>query len=96
MYSISPELYREAAQRLCDAIDGGNYFSGTLAFLSGIAECRLTCTVIVYRQSQGLPEGGGAMICDLIPVWWEFHTVVEGEEVINDFSFGDLKQWVVA
>ena len=32
MYSVSSELYHEAAARLSDAIDGGNYFSGSLAF----------------------------------------------------------------
>ena len=35
MYSVSPELYHEAAARLSDAIDGGNYFSGSLAFRFG-------------------------------------------------------------
>ena len=26
-YSVSPELYRETAVRLADALDGGGYFS---------------------------------------------------------------------
>ena len=49
MYSVSPELYHEAAARLSDAIDGGNYFSGSLAFRFGDTDCRLTASVIVYR-----------------------------------------------
>lgn len=42
MYSVSSELYHEAAARLSDAIDGGNYFSGSLAFRFGDTDCRLT------------------------------------------------------
>lgn len=57
MYSVSPELYHEAAARLSDAIDGGNYFSGSLAFRFGDTDCRLTASVIVYRGRLSLPEG---------------------------------------
>ncbi|MFR5441984.1 hypothetical protein [Alistipes sp.] len=60
MYSVSPELYHEAAARLSDAIDGGNYFSGSLAFRFGDTDCRLTASVIVYRGRLSLPEGGAA------------------------------------
>ena len=58
MYSVSPELYHEAAARLSDAIDGGNYFSGSLAFRFGDTDCRLTASVIVYRGRLSLPKGG--------------------------------------
>ena len=56
MYSVSPELYHEAAFDLSDAIDGGNYFSGSLAFRFGDTDCRLTASVIVYRGRLSLPE----------------------------------------
>ena len=87
MYSVSPELYHEAAARLSDAIDGGNYFSGSLAF-------RLTASVIVYRGRLSLPEGGQHPVTDLVPVWWEFHTTQAGGEVLNDFDFSELKRCV--
>ena len=60
MYSVSPELYHEAAARLSDAIDGGNYFSGSLAFRFGDTDCRLTASVIVYRGRLSLPDGGNS------------------------------------
>ena len=83
MYSVSPELYHEAAARLSDAIDGGNYFSGSL-----------TASVIVYRGRLSLPEGGQHPVTDLVPVWWEFHTTQAGGEVLNDFDFSELKRCV--
>ena len=41
MYSVSPELYQEVAARLADAVDGENYFSGSLAFRFGDTDLSL-------------------------------------------------------
>lgn len=95
MYSLSPELYHEAAHRLCAAIGCENYFSGSVTFLFGDTECRLTASVVVYRKRLSLPEGVTEAICDLIPVWWEFHTTAQEGEVINDFCFTELKGYIV-
>jgi hypothetical protein len=88
------KVIHEAAARLSDAIDGGNYFSGSLAFRFGDTDCRLTASVIVYRGRLSLPEGGQHPVTDLVPVWWEFHTTQAGGEVLNDFDFSELKRCV--
>lgn len=95
MYTVSPELYEEVAVRLCDAIDGENYFSGSIAFQYDEVACRLTTSVIVYRRHASLPEGESHAITDLVPVWWEFHTSDEGGEQLNDFSFTALRSRLV-
>ena len=56
MYSVSSELYLEVAARLAEAIGGGSYFSGSLTFPFGDMECRLTASVIVYRQRRRSAE----------------------------------------
>lgn len=94
IYSVSSELYLEAASRLLDAIGAGSYFSGSLTFPFGDTECRLTASVIVYRQCESLPEGDREVISDLVPVWWEFHTTETCGEVPNDFSFSGLKAFL--
>ena len=91
IYSVSTELYLEVAARLAEAIGGGSYFSGSLSFAFGDTECRLTASVIVYRRVERLPEGDRDVIADLVPVWGEFHSAGEGGEVLNDFSFSDLR-----
>ena len=78
MYSVSSELYLEVAARLAEAIGGGSYFSGSLTFPFGDMECRL-------------PEGDRDAIADLVPVWWEFHTVGSDGEALNDFSFSEVR-----
>ena len=99
MYSVSPELYQEVAARLADAVDGENYFSGSLAFRFGDTDCRFTASVIVYRGRVSLPEGvrheGDAEpVSDLVPVWWEFHTFSAEGEMLNDFDFSEMKRFV--
>ena len=83
-YSVSSALYREAAARLADAIDGGSYFSGSVRFdFDGMA-CCLRASVIVYRRRESLPEG------EFRPIV-ESHTVGEAGEFLNAFSFSELK-----
>ena len=92
MYSVSSELYLEVAARLAEAIGGGSYFSGSLTFPFGDMECRLTASVIVYRRGGRAPPGGDRdAIADLVPVWWEFHTVGSDGEALNDFSFSEVR-----
>lgn len=91
MFLVLPELYREAAERLCGAIGNQSYFSGTILFSFDGTECRMTTSVIVYREKILLPDGDTEVIANLVPVWWEFHTSICGEEVSNDFSFSEMK-----
>lgn len=92
MYSVSSELYREVAARLADAVGPKSYFSGSVCFPFGGVECRLTASVVVYRQQVSYPEGEADEIADLVPVWWEFHTTDDAGEQLNDFSFRELRR----
>ena len=92
MYHILPELYDAAVEALLECIGCEEYFSGSVDFDYGDVECRLTVSVIVYRRLVVLPEGEREPVCDLVPVWWEFHTVVDGEELLNDFSFTGIRE----
>ena len=94
LYSVSPDLYRETAGRLAEAIGSEGYFSGSLSFPFDGLDCRLTASVIVYRGRVSYPESETNAIRDLVPVWWEFHTVGEEGERLNDFSFSELRRWL--
>lgn len=92
MYLVSAELYDLAADLLVERIDRSDYFSGTVEFEYGGVECRLTASVIVYRRREVLPEGEYDRISDLVPVWWEFHTMIGGVERLNDFTFSEIRE----
>lgn len=94
IYTVSLALYLEALERLLDAIGPRGYFSGSVDFRFEGVGCRLTASVIVARRRVRLPEGERDAVADLVPVWWEFHTVAEEGELLNDFSFAALRALV--
>ena len=94
MYEISTSLYLDIADRLVAAIGGREFFSGVVTVHSGDVECRLICTLIVERSR--VAEGASlSPISNLLPVWWECHTLVGGEELLNDFCFSELKATIL-
>lgn len=92
MYNILPELYDITTEMLLERVGRSEYFSGSIEFDYGDVECRLTVSVIVYRRREVLPEGELDLVCDMVPVWWEFHTTVGGEERLNDFLFTEIRE----
>lgn len=89
MYEITPTLYLELATLLLEQIGTRDFFAGAVTVNDGDVECRLICTVVVYRDRRNTRH-----ITSLSPVWWELRTT-EGEEVkSNDFSFGEMMQYV--
>lgn len=95
MYEISSLVYHEIADRLMAAIGGKEYFSGSVCYVSGDTEYRLICSLVIEH---GAPASEGRSlrpVTALIPVWWEFHTFVSGEELLNDFSFGEFVATII-
>ncbi len=83
---ITPALYALVAERLAEAIDDKQWFSGTISIPDPQMECSLKLSAIVYRNGHSPSD-----ITDIVPVWWEFSTRVDGEECLNDFSFRYLR-----
>ena len=86
-FEFSHEDYSQVAEQLTEAIGERDFLSTTLTVTLGTFDATLIATLIIYR----IPEGD---IRDVVPVWWEMHTYDSdtGEEVLNDFSFGELRQ----
>lgn len=72
------------------AIGSKTYFSGSVTFTHGEVDCRLICTLFIERNRDTACDGHRATISKIIPVWWEFHTSIGSEELLNDFSFKEL------
>ncbi len=84
-YPIIQHLYETTAEKLLCAIGNRDFYSGCITFEYGSKLCRLIATLILYRQP-----------ADVVPVWWEFHTEDEhGGECANDFSFSELKPFLL-
>ena len=90
MYTISHQLYIEVAERLWSAIGREEYFSGSVTLFQDDVECKLQCTLFISRESDREREGRLGEITKIVPVWWEFHTSIGRDELLNDFSFKEM------
>lgn len=90
MYNISPQLYLRIADKLIAAIGSKEFFSGHIKHTEGDTECTLICTLVIKHDDKPTEGRCFNAVSALIPIWWEFHTTVEGEELINDFSFREF------
>ncbi len=95
MYEVSSNLYLKIADALVAAIGSRDYFSGVIYHTEGDTECKLCVTLFIERARHADKESCFPPICDLIPVWWEFSTVAGSIELLNDFSFSELKAIVL-
>ena len=93
MLNIPVSVYEEVADRLREALGMKDYFSGSIEAHDDDYDYRLTATLIVYRERERAEDEAVAPIYDVVPVWWEFATVLpDGDEVLNDFAFLPLKK----
>ncbi len=95
MIEITDRIYRLVAAGLREEVGDAEWFNGTLGGDLPDLEWRLTLTAIVYRRTEILPEGVRRPISDVVPVWWEFSTVGDEGQYLNDFSFAELKTYLI-
>ena len=95
MYEIPSQIYEKTAQKLCDSLGNSSYFSGTIDFTFESVECCLKASLIIYHKRIDAPDGCTELIDEIVPVWWEFHTIIDSEERINDFDFSLLKEYII-
>jgi hypothetical protein len=95
MIEISAEIYCAIAARLREKIGICDYFNGTVEFETEEFYSTLTLTAIVYRRTETTPECVRRPVSDVVPVWWDFSTVQECGQVLNDFSFMELKPYLI-
>lgn len=90
---ITDADYRLVANRLLNAIGSCDYFNGTVKCCHDDFYSSLTVSLLIYKTS---PTPIVAMndTTDIIPVWWEFHTTTPEGEIMNDFSFSTLKEYL--
>ena len=94
MYDVLPELYQEVATKIIEHVGRRGYYSDALDFEWDGVECHMVLSAVVYRRTEQYPEGESSVVADMVPVWWEFHTFIDGEEVLNNFSFNEMREYI--
>lgn len=95
MIEISTENYSALAARLKEAIGDQDYFNGSVELESEEFSARLVATLVIYRRTETVPEGVRRTVSNIVPVWWELATTDAEGDVPNDFSFGELKPYLI-
>lgn len=93
---ITDKVYLELADALADSVYNRDYYSGTVTVVEGDIEFTLEGAFAMYYGKFRDEEFIGCrMLTDIIPIWWNF-IVCEGSELYNnDFSFDELKNYML-
>ncbi len=94
MLTIYPTLYERLGTLLLDEVDSKEYYSGDILFEDDQFDYTFNSTLLLRYAEHDYPEGITTELVDIQPIWWEFHSVGEDGEVLNDFDFTLLKRAV--
>ena len=94
MYTISSKLYHQLAEHLVEQVGEKGYYSGKFEFEFEGVLCEMILSAVIYRQKKPDSRATACAVEDMIPVWWEFHTFIDGDEVLNDLSFNELRGYI--
>ena len=92
---IEDRIYEALAQEFREKIGARDYIKTTVEVKEGDRFFRLTLTAILYRRTECRPEGTVDVVSDVVPMWWELHSFIDEEEVLNDASFVCLKLHII-
>ena len=80
MLSITKEQFDVVKLDLLKNIEDKSYFSGKIkGDLGNDISYEFILQIVIYRKDD--------KVTDIIPVWYEFHTFVDDNEINNDFLF---------
>ena len=94
MIHIDKTAYHLIADKLRREIGTDDYYSGEVVHQTPEYDATLTSTLIIYRSTHTAPDRTFTTIDDIVPVWWEFHTFNQQGEILNDFSFTELRNYL--
>lgn len=93
---ISDLVYLKLADFIVSNLRNKDYLKDSISVVDGDMEFTLSFTVIAY-YSKSLDEEtyGQDILSEIIPVWWNFEAVEGGMEFVTDFSFDELKTYIL-
>lgn len=84
MIKITQNIYEEVLQKLVIEIGDSNYISArTITGSFDGVEYKFIINAVIYRDDF-------KNISEIVPIWWEFHTEIDGVEKMNDFLFSEM------
>ena len=94
--SISDATYMTFADLLVFNLNNGEYLSDTISVVEGDVEYTLSFTVVAsYSKSMDEEAYGREILSNVSPVWWTFKAVDNETPVDTDFSFDELRTYIL-
>lgn len=94
--NISNATYEMFADLLAFNIGSRPYLSDKISVIEGDMEFTLSFSVVAhYSKSRDEETYGLNILTDITPVWWEFEALDNGAKVNTDFSFDELKTYML-
>lgn len=94
--SISDATYQTFADLLVFNLDHREYLSDSICVVEGDMEFTLLFSVVAhYSKSLDEETYGRDVLSDITPVWWDFEAVEGGMKFVTDFSFDELKTYIL-
>lgn len=92
---LEARIYEALAQELIEQIGARDYITTTVEVEDGDRFFRLHLTAVLYRITEWRPDGVACPISSVAPLWWELHSFVDEEEVLNDATFDRIKEYII-
>ena len=84
MIKITKNIYEEVLRKLVVEIRESNYISArTITGSFDDVNYIFTITAVIYRDDF-------KNISEIVSVWWDFRTEIDGVEKMNDFLFSEM------
>lgn len=94
--SISNATYQTFADLLVFNIDHREYLSDSICVIEGDVEFTLSFAIVAHYSKSTDEETYGIEILDNVsPVWWNFEALDNDEPINTDFSFDELKTYIL-
>ena len=94
--NISCATYETFAQLLAFNLSKKDYLADSISVIEGDMEFTLSFSVVAhYSKSMDDETCGREILSDITPVWWDFEAVDGGMKFVTDFSFDELKTYML-
>lgn len=94
--NISESVYGELADMLAFNMRGKIYHCDEITVYDDGVEFTLSLVVMAdYKTSHDEESYGKKVVVNVTPIWGEFHAIEGIEELDTDFSFDELKTYIL-
>ena len=88
MIKITRNIYEEVLRKLVVEIGESDYISArTITGSFDDVEYKFIINAVIYKDDF-------KNISEIVPVWWHFHTEINGTEKMNDFFFSEVQKLI--